>query len=80
MADFSAITGEEDNDLLVLNKTSLALQFEVLLTGRVLIKKGVYPEDFHEYVCKRYADYKIDLDQFNRDYDAALREEYLNGQ
>lgn len=80
LADLSAITGEEDINLLVLNKASLPLQFEVLLSGRVLIKKDYYLEDFHEYVCKRYADYKIDLDQFNKEYDAALREVYLDGQ
>lgn len=80
LADLSDITGEEDVNLLVLNTAPLTLQFEVLLTGRVLIKKGFYLEDFHEYVCKRYIDYKIDLDQFNKDYDAALREVYLGGQ
>ena len=80
LADLSDITGEEDINLLVLNKAPLTLQFEVLLTGRVLIKKDFFLEDFHEYVCKRYIDYKIDLDQFNKDYDAALREVYLGGQ
>ncbi len=80
LADLSAITGEEDINLVVLNKAPLTLQFEVLLTGNVLAKKDFYLEDFHEYVCKRYADYKIDLDQFNKDYDSALREVYPGGQ
>lgn len=80
LADLSEITKEEDINLLVLNKAPLPLQFEVLSTGKVLIQKGLYLEDFHEYVCKRYADYKIDLDQFNLDYDDALREVYLDGQ
>ncbi len=40
MADFSAITGEEDNDLLVLNKTPLALQFEVFVNGLSPHKEG----------------------------------------
>lgn len=80
LADFNAITGEEDINLVVLNKAPLTLQFEVLLTGKALIKKDFYLENFHEYVCKRYADYKIDLDQFNLDYDSALREVYLGGQ
>ncbi|NLX90166.1 MAG: nucleotidyltransferase domain-containing protein [Firmicutes bacterium] len=80
LADLSNITGEEDINLVVLNKATLPLQFEVLSTGKVLVQKGLYLEDFHEYVCKHYADYKIDLDQFNQDYDDALREMYLNGQ
>jgi|LSQX01.1.fsa_nt_gb predicted nucleotidyltransferase len=80
LSDLSAITGEEDINLVVLNKAPLTLQFEVLLTGNVLAKKDFYLEDFHEYVCKRYADYKIDLDQFKKDYDSALREVYPGGQ
>lgn len=80
LSDLSTITGEEDINLVVLNKAPLTLQFEVLLTGNVLAKKDFYLEDFHEYVCKRYADYKIDLDQFKKDYDSALREVYPGGQ
>ncbi len=79
LADLNYITGEEDINLVVLNKVPLTLQFEVLLTGNVLVKKDFYLEDFHEYVCKRHADYKIDLDQFKEDYDSALREVYLGG-
>lgn len=80
MSDLSDITGEEDINVIVLNKAPLTIQFEVLKTGKVLVKKEMYLEDFHEYVCKRYADFKIDLDQFNADYDSALREVYLNDQ
>jgi len=80
LADLNSITDEEDINLVILNRATLPLQFEILSTGKVLVQKGLYLEDFHEYVCKRYADYKIDLDQFNLDYDDALREAYLNGQ
>jgi predicted nucleotidyltransferase len=80
MSDLADITGEEDINVVVLNKAPLTVQFEVLKTGKILVKKDLYLEDFHEYVCKRYADFKIDLDQFNADYDSALREVYLNGQ
>ncbi len=79
-ADLSSIAGEEDINLVVLNKVPLTLQFEILLTGKVLVKKDFYLEDFHEYVCKRHADYRIDFDQFKKDYDAALGEVYLHGQ
>jgi predicted nucleotidyltransferase len=80
MGDLADITGEDDINVVVLNKAPLTVQFEVLKTGKVLANKELYLEDFHEYVCKRYADFKIDLDQFNADYDSALREVYLNGQ
>lgn len=80
MGDLADITGEDDINVVVLNKAPLTVQFEVLKTGKVLVNKELYLEDFHEYVCKRYADFKIDLDQFNADYDSALREVYLNGQ
>ncbi|EEG77886.1 type VII toxin-antitoxin system MntA family adenylyltransferase antitoxin [Dethiobacter alkaliphilus] len=80
MSDLADITGEEDINVVVLNKAPLTVQFEVLKTGKILVKKELYLEDFHEYVCKRYADFKIDLDQFNADYDSALREVYLSGQ
>jgi predicted nucleotidyltransferase len=80
LTDLADITGEDDINLVILNKAPLTLQFEVLATGKVLEKKGLYLEDFHEYVCKRYADFKIDLDQFNTEYDEALREVYLGGQ
>lgn len=80
LADLADIIGEDDINLVVLNKAPLTLQFEVLATGKILEQKDLYLEDYHEYVCKRYADYKIDLDQFNADYDAALREVYLDGQ
>ncbi|MDW7685379.1 MAG: nucleotidyltransferase domain-containing protein [Bacillota bacterium] len=80
LGDLANIAGEDDINVVVLNKAPIPVQFEVLKTGKVLVKKELYLEDFHEYVCKRYADFKIDLDQFNADYDYALREVYLNGQ
>lgn len=76
----SHIAGEDDINVVVLNKAPVTLQYEVLATGRLLHKKGYCLEDFTEYVLKRYADYKIDLDMFNREYDSALREVYGVGQ
>jgi len=77
--DLAEIAEVEDVNVVVLNSAPITLQFDVLSTGRLLCKKKLYLEDFHEYVCKRYADFKIDLDSFNADYDEALREVYLLG-
>ena len=77
--DLAEIADEDDINVVILNKAPITLQFEVLSTGRLLCKKELYLEDFHEYVCKRYADFKIDLDSFKADYDEALREVYLRG-
>jgi predicted nucleotidyltransferase len=74
------IAGTDDVNVVILNKVPITLQFEVLSTGRLLFKKETYLEEFHEFVCKRYADFKIDLDSFYADYDDALREVYLRGQ
>ncbi|MBT9177492.1 MAG: hypothetical protein DDT20_01825 [Firmicutes bacterium] len=78
--ELSALTDEEDTNLVVLNSVPITLQFEVLATGRLLCKKGLYLEDFHEFVCKRFADFKIDLDAMYADYDNVLREGYLRGE
>lgn len=77
--DVTGILGEEDVNVVILNTVPITLQHEILSTGRLLCKKGFYLEDFHEYVCKRYADFKIDLDAFNVEYDEALKELYCRG-
>ena len=74
----TGIVGEDDVNVVVLNTAPITLQHEVLSTGRLLCKKEMYLEDFHEYVCKQYADFKIDLDAFNAEYDEALKELYLH--
>lgn len=73
------ITGEEDINMLVLNTAPITLQYEVVSKGKVLFKKSSYLEDFHEYLFKRYGDFIIDLDRFNKEYDEALREVYSSG-
>jgi len=77
-SSLAGIVGEDDVNVIVLNTAPITLQHEVLSTGRLLCKKEMYLEDFHEQVCKQYADFKIDLDTFNADYDEALRELYLH--
>ncbi len=73
------ITGEEDINMVVLNTVPITLQYEVVSKGKVLFKKNTYLEDFHEYLFKRYGDFIIDLDHFNKEYDEALREVYSSG-
>lgn len=78
-AELTGIAREEDVNVVALNNAPVTLQYEVISTGRLLQNKGDYLEDFTEFVLKQYADYKIDLDIFNKEYDDALREVYLYG-
>ena len=78
-SQLSHIAREDDINVTVLNSAPLTLQFEILSTGKVLCNEEFYLEDFQEYVCKRYGDFIIDLDAFNADYDASLKEEYMRG-
>ncbi len=79
-AELSLIALEEDINVVALNTVPITLQYEVVATGKLLHKTENYLEDFIEFVLKRYADYKIDLDIFNEDYDNALREAYVHRQ
>jgi predicted nucleotidyltransferase len=66
---------EEDVNIVVLNEVSIELQYEILLTGRmVFVRDPVLFADFKEYVIKYYLDYKIDMDKFYEDYEAVLLE------
>jgi len=73
------ITGEDDINLVALNKAPITLQFEIVSQGRLLLKKSYYLEDFKEYLFKRYGDFIIFLENFNREYDASLKETYPSG-
>jgi predicted nucleotidyltransferase len=78
--DISDIVQEDDVNLLFLNEVPVTMQFEVLLTGRLIFKRDHDQVcDFVEQVLKRYGDYQIDLREFYREYDESLREEYLGG-
>lgn len=74
------IAGEEDLDLVVVNRVTLPLQYRILSTGRqIFLGNETLLADFVEEVIRRYPDLKIDLDVFYRDYDEALREAYDRG-
>lgn len=80
-AQIAEIIKEEDLDLLILNSASIVMKFEVLSTGKLLYERDHDQVcDFLERVLKEYGDFQIDLKQFYREYDEALREKYSNGQ
>lgn len=79
-AEITAIAGEEDIDLVILNKVPVTLQHRVLSTGRLIYRKeDSQLPDFIERVLKFHGDYHIDLANFYREYDEHLKEEYLDG-
>jgi len=56
------------------------LKSEVLTNGKILFERDREPVcDFLEQVLKEYGDFRIDLKQFYREYDEALREKYSDG-
>jgi len=78
-AALSMITEEDNVNIVVLNTAPITLQFDVVSTGTILLKKENYLEEFHELLFKLYGDFVIDLKRFYDDYDEALRERYVNG-
>ncbi len=79
-AEITAITGEEDIDLVILNKVPVTLQYRVISTGKLIYRKDDSQlADFIEKVLKFHGDYNIDLTHFYREYDEHLKEEYLDG-
>ncbi|MCL5045328.1 MAG: nucleotidyltransferase domain-containing protein [Actinobacteria bacterium] len=76
-AALSSIAREDDLNLIILNKAPVDLQFKVISTGRPLFRRdSLRVADFVERVLKLYGDFGVDLAQFNRDYEARLREVY----
>ena len=74
-AHLADIIREEDIDVLILNRASIVMQFEVLSTGKLLFERDhELVCDFLERVIKEYGDFQIDLMQFYLEYDEALRE------
>jgi hypothetical protein len=50
----------------------------VLDEGRLLFcRNDIHLTDFIEYVIQRYCDFLPHLEEFYRDYDAGLKEEFL---
>lgn len=76
---FSAVLTSDAVDLVFLNRAPLTLQHKVLAEGRLLYNRdNVFLADFSERTIKLYCDFAIDLKQFYREYDEALRKEFLH--
>lgn len=74
------VTGEEDVNLVVLNKLPVTVQFEVIATGRLIYARSEEKLGaFLERVFKIYGDFMLDYQVFCAEYDAALREAYGGG-
>jgi predicted nucleotidyltransferase len=79
-SDIAGICRNDDINVLILNDGPVLLQFKVISTGRLLYERDPHTvNNFQEIVCKRYADFMPDYLEFCREYDRALREDYLDG-
>lgn len=76
---FSSVLENDEIDLVFLDQASLELQHKLLSEGRLLFNRDpIFLADFVERTIKWYCDFAIDLRQFYRDYDDALRKEFLH--
>lgn len=74
----SGMGGSDDINVVNLRAVPVTLQFRVLETGRILyVRDPTSLADFVEEVIIRHADIAPDLEVFRREYDLALREEFL---
>jgi predicted nucleotidyltransferase len=79
LSELQFIAGNDDINLINLLKVPITLQIRVLETGKLLYcKDDNLLSDFKELVIRYYCDFKPDLRAFYRDYDAGLREEFLD--
>jgi predicted nucleotidyltransferase len=79
LSELQFIAGNDDINLINLLKVPITLQIRVLETGKLLYcKDDNLLSDFKELVIRYYCDFEPDLRVFYRDYDAGLREEFLN--
>lgn len=79
LSELQFITGNDDINLINLLKVPITLQIRVLETGKLLYcKDDNLLSDFKELVIRYYCDFESDLRAFYRDYDAGLREEFLD--
>lgn len=77
LSDFMELLQTDDVDIIFLPGAGLRMQHKVLRCGRPLYTRdAVFLADFIERTIKLYCDFQIDLNQFYRDYDLGLREEF----
>ncbi len=78
-ADLTRLLNKDEIDVVNLNKAPVSLQYKAVTEGE-LLHEGSYEahSDFLEMVYKRYLDYLPDLEAYEREYEKALKEAYLN--
>lgn len=68
----------ERYDLVILNNASLILRFRVISTGKLIyVANDDFRSEFEEKVMQEYYDFMPRLNDFNREYFSALKENYL---
>ncbi|KKM09334.1 hypothetical protein SY88_19405 [Clostridiales bacterium PH28_bin88] len=78
MGELVGIGRNDDINVINLKKVPVTLQFRVLETGRALfIRDPVLLAEFMETVVRRHADFAPDLQAIYRDFDQAIRSEFL---
>jgi len=74
------ITGQDDVNVVILNRLPVIMQFNIVSTGNLIYERNEEAtSDFLERVFKLYGDFVTDYRAFCAEYDAALREAYLDG-
>jgi len=67
-------------DMVNLNKAPLNIQFKAVSEGKIIYERDYITTcDYVEKVIGLYQDYAIDLENFYREYDQALKEAYTGG-
>jgi len=78
-AEISSLLGNDNIDLVNLNKTPVYIQHKVISTGSVIHEKDcLKTKDFIEEVLEIHHDYSIIFEKYNRDFYQGLKEELSN--
>ncbi|MDA8233215.1 MAG: nucleotidyltransferase domain-containing protein [Clostridia bacterium] len=80
LSKLSDALGTDRVDLVNLNKAPINIQFKAISQGKIIYERDyVSTCDYIEKVINFYQDYAIDLHNFYREYDEALKEAYSGG-
>jgi len=75
LGEMSTVLNTDRIDLINLNKAPLNLQFKAVAQGKIIYESDFIATcNYIEKMLKRYHDFAIDLENFYRDYDIALKE------
>ena len=76
---FCHATGQDNIDLVVMNKAPLPLRYRVVAEGELIYEKDYfYTSDFLAATYKFFLDYNIDYRMFMDEYRLSLKEAYKN--